>query len=83
MKKRLLVLGLICSLALCGCGETTVPDNRFVEITDSNGLVYDIDTKVVYYNQCTSNLYYVRIPFYSEHGKLCRYVDDEIVEIGE
>ena len=53
--------------------------NEMINAFDSDEtLEYDEDTKIVYYR--TS---YKMCPYYSENGKLCRYVDGEIIEIDD
>lgn len=42
-------------------------------------LVYDVNTKVVYYYAKESN--YIASPYISENGKYCRFIDGKIVEI--
>lgn len=66
--------------------ETTY--NSFISIQNSKYLVYDSSTKVVYYffndyyhNGDASVGYGYLSPYYSENGKLCRYIDGRITEI--
>ena len=47
----------------------------FVELT------YDVKTRIVYIRNYGSHFYTTLTPYYSENGKLCRYIDGEIVEI--
>lgn len=52
--------------------------SEFCNISDR--LVYDSNTLVIYYKFKTSYYGYMA-PYYSESGKLCRYIDGQIVEI--
>ena len=45
------------------------------------GLVFDNETKIVYY-KFNGPLNGFMSPYFSENGKLCRFIDNQIVEIG-
>lgn len=62
---------------------------RNEKVGDDTGLVFDSETKVVYYmlqeahaytGKCTYSGYMA--PYISENGKFCRFIDNKIVEIG-
>lgn len=55
-----------------------VPLAENAKITD---LVYDYHTKVMYYLKYNGKKIAFGMPYLSENGKYCRFVDDEIVEI--
>lgn len=49
-------------------------------------LAYDLQTKIIYYRFTSgtlNNRTSYMSPYYSENGKLCRYMNGNIVEIGE
>lgn len=80
MKKKLAaaaLAGTFMSLAITGCAEIT-GSGREIAPLDTTGMMleYDEDTKIVYWKG-----HYRISPYYSENGKLCRYVDGEIVEV--
>ena len=99
MKKRtlllLVVVGilLICILTACD-PEANSADTAAMQMSNlkaidgKNYLVYDVDTRVVYYMFTTKESYgnsgygysYFS-PYISENGRFCRYVNDKIVEI--
>lgn len=55
-----------------------VPSEEKAEVTD---LVYDRHTKVMYYLKANGKKIAFGMPYLSENGKYCRFVNDEIVEI--
>ena len=69
-------------MTLTGCGEAVNNDNtdtNFVNISNSR-LSYDTTTGIVYhYNSVYLGTVYT--VYYSENGKMCKYVDGHIVEI--
>lgn len=91
MKKKLVCL--ICAVAvagslLCGCTFEGSKDydshSRLNSIQGHNDLYYYTDTNIVYivFNECVGECGYgYMTPYYSENGKLCRYVDGKIVEV--
>lgn len=99
MKKRtliLLIVGvlLICTLTACSTTSPNNPDEAVAELSNfrtidgKDYLVYNLDTKVVYYMFSTSSEagyhgygYSYFAPYISENGNFCRYINDEIVEI--
>lgn len=103
MKKRTLILLTIASLLTCSltaCGERNIDSNpvdkaglemsNFKTIDSKDYLVYDIDTRVVYYMFSTAEWsadrgygYSYFAPYVSKNGRFCRFVNDEIVEIVE
>lgn len=93
MRKEIIVLALLLTLTLCilcGCEETGVGSKSYqahsqlCEIDGTKDLYYYKKTKIVYivFNECAGyDGYGYMSPYYSKNGKLCRYVDGEIVEI--
>lgn len=100
MKKRtilMIVCAILMSSALTACdidnskyytepvNEAALEMSNFKTVDGKDYLVYDDDTRVVYYMIRTYRGYtgygYLA-PYISENGNYCRYVDDEIVEIG-
>lgn len=79
--KRLLALA-ICGLLLVGCSDIDT-EEPIVVGTVSFTLMADNDTGIIYIENYTNLGYCVYTPYYSENGKLCRYVDGQIVEVGE
>lgn len=62
---------------------------RSERIGDYTGLVFDTQTKVVYYMLTEghsfsgpTNYSGYMAPYISENGKYCRFIDNQIVEIG-
>ena len=56
---------------------------KVVGASDEN-LVYDLNTKIIYYAFTDGNSKYSHgfmSPYYSENGKLCRFINGEIQEI--
>lgn len=78
--KKIFVSVLVACLLLTGCCDdpNDIMYDPFDDIKGHNQLYYDNETLIVYY--ATG---YQLAPYYSENGKLCRYVDGEIVEIGD
>lgn len=78
--KRLLALA-ICGVLLTGCANENLES---VEIENTTfDLVSDHDTGIIYIRNRTHGGCYVYTPYYSKNGKLCRYVDKQIVEVEE
>lgn len=73
--KRLIVCTLLIACLLSGC-ENAHPSYKVIEYRDDLNLVYMTDSTIVYYKDA-----YKLAPYYSENGKLCRYIDGKIVEI--
>lgn len=49
---------------------------------EPTNLVYDENTKVIYYSTSPYNYQYAHMANYvSENGKFCKYIDGKIVEI--
>lgn len=58
--------------------DGTIP----ADYTIRRQLVYDPITKIIYIKQQQEGWgKYIYEPYYSENGKLCRYVDGEIIEV--
>lgn len=89
MKKVVIaILASFMIFSLVGCSATTargdISDIGLYEIESENGLVYDKDTRIVYYmiqNGIGDSLTGFMSPYYSENGRLCKYENDKIVEI--
>ena len=60
--------------------DTAIKPHNFLEEKD---LIYDENTKIIYIKTRTYGLNYAYLPYYSENGNLCRYVDGKIVEVTE
>lgn len=56
-------------------------ESELFEISDNK--VYDSNTLVVYYGYNLSMRNGYLAPYYSENGKLCRYIHGRIVEIDQ
>lgn len=99
MRKRTLILLVLvalltCTLTACGGTSSNSKDESALElgnfkiIDKDESLVYNLDTRVVYYMFSThadagysGYGYSYFAPYISENGKFCRYINDEIVEI--
>lgn len=79
--KRTLLITTMLIMLLTGCSEATNNDNtdtNFVNIANSR-LSYDTNTGIVYhYNSVYGGKVYTI--YYSENGKMCKYVDGHIKE---
>lgn len=93
MKRRICLLLVCCMLiggTLTGCGETYVRNDEvafeianFAPVPGMDGVVYNLDTKVMFYMFNTAYSYqgYGYFGEYlNENCKPCRYIDGEIVE---
>jgi len=95
MKRRIILLLVCCMLmcgALTGCGvktyeiedEATLEMGNFLPVPEMDGVVYNLDTKVMFYMFSTSIVnhgYGYFGPYINENGRYCRYVDNKVVEI--
>lgn len=98
MKKRTLILLVVvallaCSLTACKTSANSVDEAatdmaNFKAIDGKDYLVYNLDTRVVYYMFSTAQAagqagygYAYFAPYISENGKFCRYINEQIVEI--
>lgn len=81
--KKLIVM-VICVLFLTGCttSKNLEDVNESVESATFN-LVADRTTGIIYIKNKTYSRFYVYTPYYSENGKLCKFVDNKIVEVSE
>lgn len=80
--KKLIVI-VLCMLFLTGCTSRNLEDvSKSVESTTFH-LVSDRATNIIYIRNYTYNGCYVYTPYYSENGKLCKFVDNKIVEVNE
>lgn len=85
MKKNLIKLASVCLIGflLIGCNKTDIDGNIAVGDYDwfyrigNSPIVYEKDTKIMYYHEYGG---YAN-PYYDENGRLCRYIDGEIVPI--
>lgn len=81
MKK--LIAAVMCILFLTGCAPGNLENvNKFAGSTTFT-LVSDRNTNIIYIRNRTYGTNYIYTPYYSENGKLCKLVDDRIVEINE
>lgn len=94
MKKRLITFLTISFLAVCftGCGKdnsissSTPSTNPFETISEENCLVYDKNTRTIYYLFSTDSaggFSYGYMAPYIQNGHYCEYVDGQIVEVTE
>lgn len=89
MKKVVIaILTSFMIFSLTGCGAKTtsgdISDVGLCKIESKDGLVYDKDTRIIYYmieNGIGDSLTGFMSPYYSENGRLCKYENDKIVEI--
>lgn len=93
MKRKVLILALVVAVFLSGCGRANRIDNQLANNTnfgvikneETKCLVYDKNTQIVYYmikDGSGYKGYGYMSPYYSSDGKLCKYIDGEIQEIG-
>lgn len=75
------IILFICLLLMTACGKTNSAILKSIEEQDY--LVYDYNTKIVYYYFDKINGYSYMNEYYSENGKICRYIDGKIVEIND
>lgn len=99
MKKRIILIVVILLTLLClnscdseesttikGKDKAAMDTAAFQSIKDYEYLVYNSDTKVIYYMFSTSSdingcIYSYFAPYISENGYFCRYDDGRFVEI--
>ena len=84
MKKLIISILLILCLTGCEYYQPTTVDNS-VEYSDFK-LIIDSKTKVVYIDNMIVNSngeHHIYTPYYSKNGKLCKYDDERLMEIGE
>ena len=77
---------MILGVALSSCNREpkytdNVIESEFFPISINK--VYDSNTLVVYYGYNLNMKNGYLAPYYSENGKLCRYMDGQIVEIDQ
>lgn len=93
MKKVILTIILAFAIVfiVCGCEsedrEELIENNGCpiysVDILQNETLIYDKNTRIVYMSQYTYNGHAVYILYLSENGLPYRYVDGELVEVGQ
>lgn len=92
MKKLIVGLLIICLLCCSGCEyeseniESRAESGAIEYVDFSYDVVADEDTHILYiYHNAFSNdsNNAVLCPYYSKNGKLCRYEDGKIIEVGE
>ena len=91
MKKIILIVTLIITIAFTACGckaenKTELIENNgrsiySVDILQDEILIYDINTKIVYICQYTYSGNYIYTPYLSENGFPYKYIDGELVEV--
>lgn len=77
---RFSIIIIVCMVlgVLSSCGINEQSHNKGTRMLVIDGYIsYDSNTNVVYY-YCSGSY---MTPYYSENGKLCRYIDGKIVEI--
>ena len=88
-QKRIAILALICILTGCE-GTTTQPVQTITPYEYSDfKLMTDSKTNIVYIDNVIriprqnggDVLAHVYTPYYSKNGKICKYLDDKMVEI--
>ena len=95
MKRRITIVMLLITLSLTACRTTankldtaTIEFANFGQIPGKDYLVYDLDTKIVYYLFSTNGPtdyqgYGYCTEYLGEGGHPCRYIDGEIIENGK
>ena len=78
-------LAILLAIGLTKCEKKHYTDELYLQPIDGyTYLVYDPNTLVIYYQEKDiygSKGFGYMAPYYSEHGKLCRWIDNKIVEI--
>lgn len=83
MKKLIVVLMCILFLTGCTCEcENAENENDTIESVTFD-LVADRTTNIIYIKSYTYGIHVAYTPYYSENGKLCKLVDNKIVEVDE
>ena len=83
--KKIAALMLV-AIMLTGCDDIEVRPTYEPVVSSTPerfNLVEDGETGILYISNRTYENYYIYTPYYSENGKLCRYCDGKIVEVGE
>ena len=92
MLEKIVVCIFLAALILTGCGMNylistpTVDDSSWFYKIEDTPLVYDKDTRIVYYlfsSKSNRRGYGYMAPYYNEHGQMCYYVDGQIIPIEE
>lgn len=73
------IIFLICLFLMTGCAS--IKNSTLKSIEQQDYLVYDCNTKIIYYYFKHIGGYSYMNNYYSENGKLCKYIDGKIVEI--
>jgi hypothetical protein len=91
MKKKIILIAImvhiIITMAGCGCNSNTEViqnDGRSItaiNISATETLVYDTNTRIVYIEQYTYSGNYIYTPYLSENGLYYRFIDGELVEV--
>ena len=79
--KKIIVVVLCGIFLLTGCIDKNLESVEMENATFN--LVSDPDTGIIYIKNYTYHNNHVYTPYYSENGKLCKYNDGKIVEVGE
>lgn len=85
MKRFILSVLIICLLFCTGCTEENLDSRaeqgkiRYEDLTEY--VVADKDTHILYVRYSSGYIGYLS-PYYSENGKLCKYEDGKIIEVG-
>lgn len=80
--KKIIVIAVLCGIfLLTGCTDNTKLKSVKIENTTFN-LVSDNNTGIIYIENYTYKGHLVYTPYYSKNGKLCRYDNGKIVEVG-
>lgn len=93
--KRQIILPLVCYMLMCGtltgCTETHANEDEvaleiwnFNPVPEIDGVVCNLDTKVMFYmfNTGLGNQRYRYFgPYINQNGKYCQYINGKVVEI--
>ena len=86
--KNTAVCVFLATIMLTGCSDTdtygneTVDKYKYFYRLGNSPIVYERDTKIMYYMICNGYNGYMS-PYYNEHGQMCYYVDGQIIPIEE
>lgn len=86
MKKLILCALIICLLFCSGCTEENLESKaelgQIEYVNFTNRVVADSETHILYIHFSDGESCAVS-PYYSKNGKLCKYEDGKIIELGE
>lgn len=86
MRKFIFCLLVICLLFCSGCDSTSLNSRAEQKDIDyvnyASIVVADSETHILYIYHDGNRTGYI-CPYYSKNGKLCKYEDGKIIELGE